>query len=310
MLIFGIISSCRASILSRSLLDPQPLIRQSSPKGNTLPPQEQPLVNTTNIQSYPIQDLPMRDDDDIVKMREEEQNNFFTNYKASGTGKMNLEKSPLNKITSQTEQNEMLKQKQEDSRNQNPGTCTAQYLEEKWTTIACHTLSVCIVLNLGLVRIRYGVSHQGYILGLILFSRSAPTGRSWAQPLTGEVTHCLREPHSRVDQIKPHPHVLLMMMANHKSLAHHMARSEPPLLFTVVESKPKNPQTLRATTDFYRLSSVGNLLYQGSAISLTAPGTVKDVCSVIVLSRTICIYEEMTKATYENITTPQPIRRK
>ncbi|BAT89048.1 hypothetical protein VIGAN_05272500 [Vigna angularis var. angularis] len=64
----------------------------------------------------------VRDDDDIVKMREEEQNNFFTNYKAgaidsqSGAGKMNSEKSPLNKITSQagtidikqTEQNECL----------------------------------------------------------------------------------------------------------------------------------------------------------------------------------------------------------
>ncbi|XP_027931915.1 serine/threonine-protein kinase BLUS1-like isoform X3 [Vigna unguiculata] len=42
----------------------------------------------------------VRDDDDIVEMREEDQNknNFFTNYKA---GAIDSEKSPLNKITSQ-----------------------------------------------------------------------------------------------------------------------------------------------------------------------------------------------------------------
>ncbi|KAK7327213.1 hypothetical protein VNO80_31578 [Phaseolus coccineus] len=64
----------------------------------------------------------VRNDDDISEMREEDENNFFTNYKAgaidsqSSNGKMNLEKSPMNKITSQegaidieeTEQSEYL----------------------------------------------------------------------------------------------------------------------------------------------------------------------------------------------------------
>ncbi|KAG4909570.1 hypothetical protein JHK87_055686 [Glycine soja] len=78
----------------------------------------------------------VRDDNDNAEMREDE-NKFFTNYKASaidsqsGTVKMNTEKSPQNKITSlvgafdikQTEQNEYLNKKEKnlESDLQEPG---------------------------------------------------------------------------------------------------------------------------------------------------------------------------------------------
>ncbi|TKY47944.1 Serine/threonine-protein kinase fray2 [Spatholobus suberectus] len=79
----------------------------------------------------------VRDDDDNAEMREEDENKFFTNYKAgaidsqSSTGKMNSEKSPQNKITSQvgaidikqTEQSEYLNKKEKilESDLQEPG---------------------------------------------------------------------------------------------------------------------------------------------------------------------------------------------
>ncbi|KAL2976336.1 hypothetical protein AAZX31_13G002000 [Glycine max] len=79
----------------------------------------------------------VRDDDDIAEMREEAEKKFFTNYKAiaidsqSGTVKMNSEKSPQNKITSQvgafdikqTEQDEYLNKKEKNPKSdlQEPG---------------------------------------------------------------------------------------------------------------------------------------------------------------------------------------------
>ncbi|XP_061352198.1 uncharacterized protein LOC133297137 isoform X1 [Gastrolobium bilobum] len=69
----------------------------------------------------------VNDDDDIIEMREEDENNFFTNDKAtdatdpqSGVGKKNSEKIPQDKITSQvggieilqTEQSEYLNKKE------------------------------------------------------------------------------------------------------------------------------------------------------------------------------------------------------
>ncbi|KAG2410363.1 uncharacterized protein HKW66_Vig0010280 [Vigna angularis] len=64
--------------------------------------------------------------------------------------------------------------------------------------------------------------HSKVILGFEFFFRSIPTEQSQAQPLIDEVTRCLSEPHSRVDQIKLHSHVLLMMMLNHRhTTCHH-----------------------------------------------------------------------------------------